>query len=100
MEGEKKRLAVFKLFVPNLCYHKTFYQATLFISLGTSVLRTCFWNGCMTKEGGMIRIYPSFLVAVYSGKESLEVIVMLQLKGDGFGYQGEPAGTWGRCEKY
>lgn len=54
----------------------------------------------MTKEGGMIRICPSFPVAVYSGKERLEVIIMLQLKGDGFGYQGEPAGKWGRCEKY
>lgn len=47
----------------------------------------------MTKEGGMIRVCLSFLVTVYSGKERLEVIVMLQLKGDGFGYQGEPAGT-------
>lgn len=42
----------------------------------------------------------SFLVALQSGGETLEVIVVLQLKGDGFRHPGEAAGTRSRYEKY
>lgn len=38
-------------------------------------------------------------MAVQSGEETLEVIVVLQLKGDGFRHPGKAAGTRGRYEK-
>lgn len=39
-------------------------------------------------------------MAVQSGEETLEVIVVLQLKGDGFRHPEEAAGTGGKYEKY
>lgn len=47
-----------------------------------------------------MELCESFLVALQTGEETLEIIIVLQLKGDGFRHPGEAAGTRSRYEKY